>query len=182
MWKRSLLILAACVIILGFVNAFSNTRQSSRTAPVECEPVECDPAVSDPAVSDPADSTLFRNIATQDSLLFAAFNSRDLDRMKAYFSEDLEVYQDNVGVRSYEETIAAFGELFKKDYVLTRQLVDGSLEVYPIKDFGAIETGKHTFSHIENGKLEAATFKFVHIWEKKDGCWKITRLITYDHK
>jgi hypothetical protein len=132
--------------------------------------------------NDPVDKNLFDTIVLQDSLLFAAFNARDLEKMKAYFSIDLEVYQDNTGVRSFEETIAAFQGLFEKDYVLTRELEAGTMEVYPIKDFGAIETGKHTFSHIENGKLEEATFKFVHIWEKKDGGWKITRLITYDHK
>ena len=30
----------------------------------------------------------------------------------------------------------------------------GTLEVHPIKDFGAIEIGTHQFRHIENGKEE----------------------------
>jgi ketosteroid isomerase-like protein len=55
------------------------------------------------------------------------------------------------------------------------------MEVYPIKDFGAIQTASHIFSHVENGKLEKGTFKFVHIWKKENGSWKVCRVITYDH-
>ncbi|MGZ3914988.1 MAG: nuclear transport factor 2 family protein [Flavisolibacter sp.] len=134
------------------------------------------------AVYIPADQNLYDTIAHQDSLLFAAFNSRDLEGLKQFFSPDLELYQDNIGVRNYEQTVEAFKGLFAKDYVLTRRLVEGSLEVYPIKGYGGIETGKHRFCHTENGKLECGIFKFLHIWEKRDGMWKITRIVTYDHK
>lgn len=124
---------------------------------------------------------LYRELVTMDSLLFRAFNTRDLDGMKKYFSTDLEVYQDNTGFRSYGETMASFKELFTKDYVLTRELVQGSMEVYPIQDFGAIQTGLHVFSHMEDGKKVRGTFKFLHVWEKTREGWKIKRLITYDH-
>lgn len=124
---------------------------------------------------------LYRELAIMDSLLFRAFNTRDLEGMKKYFSNDLEVYQDNAGFRSYGETMASFKELFAKDYVLTRELVQGSMEVYPVKDFGAIQTGLHTFSHVEDGKMVRGTFKFLHVWEKAVEGWKIKRLITYDH-
>lgn len=124
---------------------------------------------------------LYRELATIDSLLFRAFNTRDLEGMKKYFSNSLEVYQDNTGFRSYEETVTSFKELFTKDYVLTRELVPGSMEVYPIQGFGAIQTGLHTFSHMEDGKMVRGTFKFLHVWEKTSEGWKIKRLITYDH-
>lgn len=130
----------------------------------------------------PVDKALFDTIIRQDSLLFAAFNSRDIEGLKSFFSPDIEVFQDNIGVRTYEETVNAFRDLFTKDYVLKRELVKNSLEVYPIKGYGAIETGLHTFCHKENNKVECATFKFVHIWKNDNGNWKITKLITYDHK
>jgi hypothetical protein len=130
----------------------------------------------------PADKALYDTIHSQDSILFAAFNARNLEKMKTFFATDLEVYQDNIGVRSYEQTIDAFAGLFTRDYILTRHLVKESLEVYPVKDYGAIETGSHTFCHTENGELVCGTFKFVHIWEHQNGQWKITRIITYDHK
>ncbi len=125
--------------------------------------------------------TLYHEIATIDSLLFQAFNSRDLESLKHFFTTDLELYQDNTGVRNYQQTVDAFGELFKKDYVLVRQLIKGTMEVYPIKDFGAIQSGLHQFCHTENGKKECAVFKFMHVWQNTKDGWKISRLITYDH-
>jgi hypothetical protein len=129
----------------------------------------------------PADKVLYHTIAQQDSLLFMAFNNRNLDGLMNFFSKNLEIYQDNKGLRNYDQARDGFGSLFQKDYVLSRQLVKGSMEVYPIKDYGAIETGNHTFCHTENGRKECATFKFMNIWHWQGGEWKITRLITYDH-
>jgi len=130
----------------------------------------------------PADKSLYETILKQDSMLFEAFNTRNLTALKSYFTNNLEVYQDNTGFRNYDETVQAFAGLFKMDYVLTRRPIIESIEVYPIKDYGAIETGQHTFCHTENEKLECATYKFVHIWENKDGKWKIAKIITYGHK
>lgn len=48
-------------------------------------------------------------------------------------------------------------------------LVPGSMEVYPIKDYGAIETGLHRFCHEDNGKQDCGTFKFLPAWQKKTG-------------
>jgi hypothetical protein len=125
--------------------------------------------------------SLYDEIARMDSLLFNAFNTRDIETMKQCFDSSLEVYQDNQGLRNYTQAIEAFVGLFQKNYILTRTLAPGSMEVYPIKEYGAIQTGLHTFSHMEKGKLESATFKFLHIWQKRNGIWKITRLVTYDH-
>ena len=125
--------------------------------------------------------SLFNEIAHQDSLQFNAFNNRNLDILMNYFDNSLELYQDNTGVRNFDQTKEAFGRLFKMSYVLTRKLVAGTMEVYPIKDYGAIETGQHIFSHTENGQLQSFTFKFMQIWQKKDGVWKVTREVTYGH-
>jgi len=129
----------------------------------------------------PTSGPLYNEIAHMDTLLFDAFNSRNIDRLKQFFDTSLELYQDNIGVRNYKETIDAFSNLFKMDDVLTRKLVSGSMEVYPIKGYGAIQTGMHVFSHIENGKYQEGTYKFMQIWQKKDGVWRVTREITYGH-
>lgn len=129
----------------------------------------------------PVDKALYDTILYQDSLLFTKFNSRNFDQFQKYFSDDLEIYQDNTGLRNYQQSMESFKGLFAMDYILTRQLVKNSVEVYPIKDYGAIETGKHIFCHTEKGKSVCGTFKFVHIWENKKGVWKITRIVTYDH-
>ena len=130
----------------------------------------------------PVDKILYDTIIYQDSILFTAFNSRNFNDFKKFFSDSLEIYQDNMGLRNYKQSMEAFNGLFIGNYVLTRQLIKSSVEVYPIKNYGAIETGQHTFCHTENGKLDCGTFKFVHIWEGKNGQWKIARIVTYDHK
>lgn len=124
---------------------------------------------------------LFDEISRLNSIQFAAFNARNLDQLMGYFDKGLEFYQDNTGVRNYDETRQAFGGVFKLSYVLIRKLILGTMEVYPIKDYGAIETAQHTFSHVENGQLLVGMFKYMQIWQKKDGEWRVTREISYGH-
>jgi hypothetical protein len=129
----------------------------------------------------PTSQELYDEIAFMDSILFNAFNTQNMPVFKALFTEDLEWYQDNDGLISYETVFKNFETNFSRDFKLTRTLVPGSLEVHPIKNYGAIEIGVHQFRHIENGKEETGTFKFLMIWQKKDGNWKISRVISYDH-
>ncbi len=97
------------------------------------------------------------------------------------FTEDLEFYHDKGGLTGYEHTIDFLKTTAQGNNQLKRELVKGSLEVYPIPGYGAMEIGMHRFCHLENGKQDCGTFKFVHIWQKKDNQWKITRVISYDH-
>ncbi len=127
----------------------------------------------------PAD--LYSKIANLDSALFAAYNSKNLDLMKTYFTQDLEWYQDNGGLIGFEKVFSNFQSIFNREYDLKRNLLNESLEVHPIEGYGAIEIGKHQFKHIENGKLEIGTFKFLMIWKNDKGSWKIARVISYDH-
>ena len=129
----------------------------------------------------PTPPGLFIEIARMDSALFDAFNSKNLLKFQSLFSKDLEWFQDNGGLLRYKTVFANFVTMFKQQPDLKRELVPGSLEVHPVKDYGAIQTGMHRFRHFENGKEEAGTFKFLMIWRKKDGLWKITRVVSYDH-
>ena len=43
---------------------------------------------------------LYQEIAQLDSLQFGAFNARNLDQLMCYFDRQLELYQDNTGVRN----------------------------------------------------------------------------------
>jgi hypothetical protein len=124
---------------------------------------------------------LFNKIANLDSLLFAAYNSKNLDLMKNYFTSDLEWYQDNGGLIDFEKVFENFNSIFNRDYDLKRSLIKESLEVHLIEGYGAIEIGMHQFKHIENGKLEIGIFKFLMIWKNDNGNWKISRVVSYDH-
>lgn len=124
---------------------------------------------------------LYDTIVYWDSVLFTAFNNRDIETQKRIFSKDIEFYHDKGGVMNYDVVIENTRKTLQQNNGLRRTLIPGSLEVYPIKDYGAVQIGAHQFCHLENGKNDCGTFKFVHLWQKKDGQWKLTRVISYDH-
>jgi len=126
-------------------------------------------------------SDLYKEIFHMDSVLFNAFNSRDIDQFKNLFTADLEFYHDKGGLTNYEYTINSLKATAALNNQLKRELIKGSLEVYPIPGYGAMEIGAHTFCHFENGKQDCGTFKFVHIWKKNNGEWQIARVVSYDH-
>ena len=125
---------------------------------------------------------LYKEIAHMDSVLFTAFNNKDIATIKNVFSTDLEFYHDKAGLTNYDQNIKALLGNAAKNNGLRRTLVAGSMNVYAIPGYGALQTGEHIFCHEENGKTECGTFKFDHIWKKTNGEWKLTRVISYDHK
>ena len=132
-------------------------------------------------VSDSANRELYREIARMDSMLFNAFNSRDIAKFGSLFTNDLEFFHDKGGLTGYDYTMNTMKDVARNNNGLRRDLVKGSLEVYPVPGYGAIQVGAHTFCHLENGKQDCGTFKFVHVWQKKDGAWKISRVVSYGH-
>lgn len=128
----------------------------------------------------PTDS-LFREIVRMDSVVFTAFNNREVQAFQNSFATDLEFYHDKGGLTGYNHTVDFMKRTAAKDNGLHRTLVPGSSEVYPVPGYGAMQIGSHTFCHPEAGKLDCGTFKFVHIWKKTETGWRITRVISYGH-
>ena len=127
---------------------------------------------------------LYDSIAYLDSSFFNAFNTKNLDKLQAFLSDDLEFYHDLGGVTNYTQNIDAFKRAFASERKLRRELIASTLEVYPIKDYGAVETGIHRFYATEKGQPEkvSSEAKFVQVWQKENGQWKITRIISYGHQ
>ena len=139
------------------------------------------PASAPQARAKAPDQALHAEIARMDKAMFDAFNAHDIDGVMALFSEDLEFFHDKDGLVRYEDTRNALKGGFAQNNGLRRDLVPGSLEVYPIKNYGAMEIGAHRFCHVENGKDDCGVFKFVHVWRKTGDQWKVTRVVSYDH-
>lgn len=132
--------------------------------------------------SESGQTRLEQEILRMDSLLFTAFNNRDQETLGVLFSKDLEFYHDQGGLANYEQNMQATEQLFNRDYVLHRELLPGTTEIHPIRDYGAVQIGRHEFCHEENGKMDCGTFKFIHIWKRLEGGkWELTRVISYDH-
>ncbi len=85
------------------------------------------------------------------------------------------------GLTNREQTREGFAKMFGNSPDIRRELIPGSLQVYPIKDFGAIEIGTHRFCHKENGKDDCGNFPFVMVWRKSADSWKVSRVISYGH-
>jgi hypothetical protein len=128
-----------------------------------------------------SNDTLYAQIAHMDSVVFNAFNNRDTTTFKNLFTADLEFYHDKGGLTGYQHTIDFMNSTIKTNNGLRRDLVEGSLKVYSIPGYGAMEIGAHTFCHQENGAQDCGTFQFVHIWKKIGAEWKIARVVSYDH-
>jgi len=121
----------------------------------------------------PTTTELYQEIIQMDEIMFEAFNKKDSKKFKSLFTKYLEWFQDNGGLLSYDTVFTNFSNMFTNENKQTRKLVNGTLEVHPIKDYGAIEIGVHEFRNMENGKEEIGTFKFLMIWKKQDTQWKI---------
>ena len=127
---------------------------------------------------------LYEQIFDQDARLFGAFNARDLNAVKTMFSKDLEFYHDKNGLAGYQQNMDSFRRAFAASGRVRRELETETLEVYPVKDFGAMEVGVHRFYTTEPGQPEqlTATAKFVHVWKHSNGTWQIVRVVSYDHE
>jgi len=61
---------------------------------------------------------------------------------------------------------------------VTRELIPGSMEVYPIAGYGAIAEGYHKFFNKEEPDTPQKPSKFITIWEDTSDGWKMARVIS----
>jgi Domain of unknown function (DUF4440) len=128
----------------------------------------------------PEDQKLYDTIVKLDGEFFGAYNTCDknLDKYGAFYSENIEFYHDQGGLMTSKNDII---EATKKNICgkVTRELVADSIEVYPIKDYGAIEIGFHKFHNSAEKKgTPSKAGRFVVVWQNKNNEWKITRVIS----
>lgn len=128
----------------------------------------------------PDNKELYETIVKLDSLFFNAYNTCDVN-LAAYgnfYSENIEFYHDQGGTMTSKQDIilATQKNICGK---VTRELVKGSIEVYPIKDFGAIEIGLQKFhNNQEPIGTPSKVGRFMIVWENKNNEWKIKRVVS----
>ncbi|WAC25108.1 nuclear transport factor 2 family protein [Blastomonas sp. SL216] len=123
---------------------------------------------------------LTQEIGALDARVFGAYNSCDLATFSAYFDPKVAFYHDTGGA-TFERDAMVDGV---RKYIcgkVKRELIPASFRVYPIKDYGAIEEGEHRFCDLATGQCEGIA-KFVMVWAKRDGAWKITSVLSYGHR
>ena len=123
---------------------------------------------------------LFKTIKSLDTKLFDAYNHCDLTTLGAMVSDDLEFYHDQTGLSVGK---APFLLAIKQNICgkVERALLTDTLEVYPLKGYGAVEIGIHRFHHPGRPEDGMGDARFVTLWQNKNGEWKVTRVISYEH-
>ena len=122
---------------------------------------------------------LFDALARMDKELFdAAFVNCDAAKFGALFTDDAEFYHDRTGLAAGEA--ARTLKSCPRDNGVTRTLIPGSLEVYPMQSYGAIQIGRHVFAR--KGEPGSEVAKFVHLWKQENGVWRLSRVLSFDHK
>jgi Domain of unknown function (DUF4440) len=130
----------------------------------------------DPYVPEP--QALYDTIVRMDSLYFDTYNHCKLETMTSMTSDSLEFYHDRGGLMTSK---TAYIESIKNNICgkVTRELMPGSIEVYPIKGYGAVEIGFHRFhNNQEAGGVTSRVSKFIVIWHNKDGRWQVARVVS----
>ena len=167
--------------ILLFVFAFAGPAAHGQSTPHKAGPGSPPQAAAVPAPKPLTKEELYQMVARLDTEMFAAFNAHDVDKLMAYFADNLEFYHDKGGLSNFAQTKAGFARLFAQSPDITRTLVPGTLEVYPVKNYGATHIATQRFCHVENGRNDCGNSKFVMVWQQQAGTWRITRVVSYDH-
>lgn len=124
-------------------------------------------------------SILHAEIIEMDSLLFnIAFDQCDAAVFRKIIADDVEFYDDRYGLNvSRGDKIKSLIGTKTRSQKVTRKL--NFCSVAQLGDFGALQTGEHTFY---SNDTPQGTGKFIHIWERKEKDWKLKRVISYEHR
>jgi hypothetical protein len=143
-----------------------------------------------PPVVLPDGPALTAAIAERDAELFSVmFDRCEPAALADLVTADLEFYHDRGGLTA---TRAAFVEDYARGCVAKqapdafrsrREIVPGTLRVYPIPGVGAVEEGSHLFYERQGDGPEhlVGRARFSVLWRLEDGHWRLARAFSIDH-
>jgi hypothetical protein len=125
----------------------------------------------------PIDKKIFEEIKAMDKVFFDAYNNCDLEKQALIYSDNIEFFHDKGGLMTSKKEII---EGTKRNICgkVTRELIDGSLEVYPINNYGAVQIGYHKFYNNQEPNAESIPSKFITMWHNENGDWKMAKVIS----
>ncbi|TLP80282.1 nuclear transport factor 2 family protein [Maribacter sp. ACAM166] len=123
------------------------------------------------------DSALYKTIMELDKTYFKAYNECDMKTQAEFYTEDIEFYHDKGGLATDKAELL---KSIEKNICgkVTRTLIEESVEVHPIKDFGAVQIGRHKFYNNQEPDAVSKPTKFIVTWKKTDTNWLISRVIS----
>ena len=135
----------------------------------------------------PPSENLSQTILALDSEFWKAYNTCNIEGFEKFLTIDVEFYHDKGGLTSSRTTLLEAiktGLCGNESPKMRRVVVEGSVAVYPITNYGAIITGEHTFYQKNGDQKERLVekAKFTHIWQYHDDQWRMSRILSYDHQ
>lgn len=138
----------------------------------------------------PASEALIAAITRADAALFdAVFDACDAAKVRALVTDDFEFHHDHGG--RIAGSGAQFADAIAKQctgrdehsVVSRRELVPGTLAVFPDGEDRAMETGIHRFYEHRAAEPErlVGIARFAHVWRRENGIWRAERVLSYDH-
>jgi Domain of unknown function (DUF4440) len=138
-----------------------------------------------------ASPELVATLAEKDRQLFEAVFGCKLDLLASLVADDFEFIHDKWGqtADSGEQFMQGMRDNCKaqetgQNFRARRELVEGSMRVYMLNNYGAMQMGEHRFHALQPGQPDRLTEsgKFIDVWRQIDGEWKLARVISYDHR
>jgi hypothetical protein len=159
--KNSIKLLAILFLIISFISCKTGPGKKS-TQEREYTPI---------------DKKIFEEIKAMDKVFFDAYNNCDLEKQALIYSDNIEFFHDKGGLMTSKKEII---EGTKRNICgkVTRELIDGSLEVYPINNYGAVQIGYHKFYNNQEPNTESIPSKFITMWHNDNGDWKMAKVIS----
>ena len=132
-----------------------------------------------------SDRNIETELAMMDSIVFANVYTCNSAKNETFFTDDIEFYHDKGGFTKTRRTLV---DELRKNFCgegktkLRRELIAGSMQVYPIQNYGAVQVGDHRFYITQGGReILSGVAKFIHVWKYENGEWRISRVLSYDH-
>lgn len=120
---------------------------------------------------------LHQKIAQLDSLFFSAYNTCDTALQRTMYADKIEFYHDKSGLDTSKNNIIESTGKYICGQV-SRELIPGSMKVYPIHDYGAVAIGMHRFKSSSNNNEFSPPFKFIIFWKNTNGKWTIEKVVS----
>ncbi len=128
----------------------------------------------------PDDQKLYDTIVKLDSIFFSLYNNcaTQLQAYADFYSDSIEFYHDKGGLSNSKQDVV---NGTKKNICgkVTRELVKGGVEVYPIPGYGAVEMGLHMFHNNQEKQTgPPKVSKFIIFWKQTNKEWKIAKVVS----
>jgi Domain of unknown function (DUF4440) len=136
-------------------------------------------------------NNLSETVLQKEDLFWAGYNSCDYAQLGEFVAEDVEFYHDKGSITLGKSALV---DSIKNNICgnpkmrIRREADTSTVKIYLLNKadvvYGAIISGDHFFINSYDGQPEKreGIAKFMNLWVLKDNVWKMSRILSYDHR